>query len=99
MELNPGTKSKIVSAEIEGLKADEETIYIRCPHGMAIFKIRRESVTCPECGDSPHYVEKYDRWYCYNCEKYTRPVNRDITWPARDRAPNEPAGAPEYWDN
>ena len=64
---------------------------------MAIFKIRREPVTCPECGEAPHYVEKYDRWYCFNCKKYTRPVDMEIAWPARDRAPDEPGGAPEYW--
>ncbi len=25
---------------------------------------------CPICGNELTYIEKYDRWYCYNCGKY-----------------------------
>ncbi len=26
---------------------------------------------CPDCGEKLSYIEQYDRWYCYSCEKYT----------------------------
>jgi ribosomal protein S27AE len=82
---------------LNDFETDEDTLYIRCPHGMATFRVHREPVTCPECGDRPLYVEKYDRWYCAACEEYTEPVDERIAWPAKDRAPNEPAAAPDYW--
>ena len=25
---------------------------------------------CKECGKPLTYIERYKRWYCYNCEKY-----------------------------
>jgi len=29
-----------------------------------------EERKCLTCGQELNYVEKYDRWYCYNCKKY-----------------------------
>jgi ribosomal protein S27AE len=29
-----------------------------------------EKATCPDCDGELTYIEQYDRWYCYNCEKY-----------------------------
>ncbi len=26
--------------------------------------------TCPSCGQPATYIEEYQRWYCYNCERY-----------------------------
>lgn len=26
--------------------------------------------TCPTCGKEATYVDQYQRWYCYNCQKY-----------------------------
>jgi len=26
--------------------------------------------SCPNCGKDLSYIEQYDRWYCYACEKY-----------------------------
>ncbi|UCF07731.1 MAG: hypothetical protein JSW28_08835 [Thermoplasmata archaeon] len=26
--------------------------------------------TCSECGNAMNYIEQYDRYYCYTCEKY-----------------------------
>jgi len=28
---------------------------------------------CPTCGQPLTFVQKYNRWYCYNCGKYTGP--------------------------
>jgi len=92
-----GPINKEPAEDVNGLEVDEDTLYIKCPHGMATFKVHREPVTCPDCGEKPLYVEKYDRWYCSVCEKYTEPVDDSIAWPAKDRAPNEPSAAPDYW--
>ncbi len=27
---------------------------------------------CEQCGKSLSYIEKYKRWYCYNCKKYAK---------------------------
>ena len=29
-----------------------------------------EKTNCPICGNPAEYIEQYDRWYCYNCQKY-----------------------------
>ena len=29
-----------------------------------------EHPPCPDCGNGLDWVQEYDRWYCYSCEKY-----------------------------
>ena len=29
---------------------------------------------CPNCGNQMSYVEQYQQWYCYTCQKYNQPV-------------------------
>jgi hypothetical protein len=29
-----------------------------------------QTPTCPNCGQQATWIEQYQRWYCYNCEKY-----------------------------
>jgi len=31
---------------------------------------RTKEKLCPICGERMQFVEEYQRWYCYNCEKY-----------------------------
>uniref|UniRef100_A0A7C3SLV4 PRC-barrel domain-containing protein n=1 Tax=Thermofilum pendens TaxID=2269 RepID=A0A7C3SLV4_THEPE len=33
-----------------------------------IFK--REKKLCPHCGQPATWIPQYQRWYCYNCQKY-----------------------------
>jgi hypothetical protein len=32
--------------------------------------------SCVECGGDLSYIEQYDRWYCYSCERYSK-VSKD----------------------
>lgn len=32
---------------------------------------RPEAKLCPTCGGNLTYIRQYDKWYCYNCKKYT----------------------------
>jgi len=83
-----------------GRKTDEDTIYLSCKgkeHGLAVFEVKRVPVLCPDCGDALMHVAKYDRWYCFNCKKYTEGLDRSIAWPSEFRSPGEPAAAPDYW--
>jgi len=35
------------------------------------YKRQKEKTKkCPDCEDSLRYLEKYDRWYCYDCGEY-----------------------------
>jgi len=29
-----------------------------------------QAYSCPTCGNPLSYIEQYQRWYCYNCQKY-----------------------------
>ncbi len=83
-----------------GRKTDEDTIFVSCKgeeSGMAIFEIKRVKVTCPDCGEELMHVAKYDRWYCFDCKKYTEEIDKSIAWPSAFRSPEEPAAPPEYW--
>ncbi|MGB9895957.1 MAG: PRC-barrel domain-containing protein [Thermoproteota archaeon] len=31
---------------------------------------KQEKKICPTCGKPATYIKEYDRWYCYNCQKY-----------------------------
>ena len=31
---------------------------------------RRERKLCPHCGQPATWIPQYQRWYCYNCQKY-----------------------------
>lgn len=34
------------------------------------FKREKEQVMCPTCGQPATWIPQYQRWYCYNCQKY-----------------------------
>jgi len=42
---------------------------------VATSKFRRPP-HCRKCSDSMSYVPKYNRWYCYNCERYGKASKR-----------------------
>ncbi|MFW5945318.1 MAG: hypothetical protein ACOCSJ_05690 [Candidatus Natronoplasma sp.] len=31
---------------------------------------RKVGKPCPDCDKDMQYIEKYDRWYCSNCDEY-----------------------------
>ena len=36
---------------------------------FSLFK-RSEQKICPHCGQPATWIPQYQRWYCYNCQKY-----------------------------
>ncbi len=32
--------------------------------------IAENKTLCPDCGGKLTWIEEYNRWYCYSCEKY-----------------------------
>ena len=38
--------------------------------GVVSFAVDPEHPPCPDCGNGLDWVQEYDRWYCYSCEKY-----------------------------
>ncbi len=32
--------------------------------------ISENKTLCPDCGGELTWIEEYNRWYCYSCEKY-----------------------------
>jgi len=36
----------------------------------AAYTMRKEVYYCPDCRGRLEYIEKYDGWYCRNCEEY-----------------------------
>lgn len=34
------------------------------------FLRRKEERICPHCGKPATWITQYQRWYCYNCQKY-----------------------------
>jgi ribosomal protein S27AE len=32
--------------------------------------ISENKTLCPDCGGELAWIEEYNRWYCYSCEKY-----------------------------
>jgi len=35
-----------------------------------IFSRKKEQPLCPVCGKPLTYIQQYQRWYCYNCQRY-----------------------------
>jgi hypothetical protein len=33
-------------------------------------QLASNKVLCPDCGGELSWIEEYQRWYCYGCEKY-----------------------------
>lgn len=37
---------------------------------LPFVKREKEQVVCPTCGQPATWIPQYQRWYCYNCQKY-----------------------------
>ncbi len=37
---------------------------------LPFIKREKEQVICPTCGQPATWIPQYQRWYCYNCQKY-----------------------------
>ncbi len=40
------------------------------PYGTGPQPTAAPARTCPDCGGELSWIEQYNEWYCYNCQKY-----------------------------
>ena len=56
-------------------EGDFETVMSMDPEKLAEIMDRNQKLAsnktlCPDCGGELTWIEEYQRWYCYSCEKY-----------------------------
>ncbi len=51
---------------------------------------------CPKCGNELTYIEQYGRWYCYACQQYQEPVEKEINQQTQYLTNPESEGIKQY---
>jgi hypothetical protein len=68
------------SFEVEEPKDEPETqIFEEAPSEEVAEQPSKETEgVCPTCEGEPTWVEQYDRWFCYTCNEYITPKEKEV---------------------